>query len=272
MNAGDSLGGRHLIAEGREAEIYEWDGGLVLRLMRSELAGPSMSRSTIASEAARAAGVPTPRVFDTITVDGRPGQVMERVEGPDLFSYMAANPLRLPAVARDLAGIHAALHEIVGPDELDEMHDYFDRRIRSSNLVPVDVRSTALASLGDLPAGSALCHGDFHPGNVLLTKTGPVLIDWTGAVRGDATADFARTRLMLRIGELPPGAPTMIRALARVGRGLLLRLYERAYFKARPIDGDLLRRWTVLCAADRLVDDIPAERDTLLSIARGGTD
>jgi len=30
----------------------------------------------------------------------------------------------------------------------------------------------------DDPAGSVLCHGDVHPGNVIMTCDGPVLIDW----------------------------------------------------------------------------------------------
>ncbi len=264
------LAGRRLIDEGREAEIYEWDDGFVLRLMRSPLAGESVDRSTLASEVARASGVHTPKVVEVTEVDGRPAQVMERVDGPDMFSHIAANPMRVVSMARRLGKAHAELHDVEAPDELESLHAYLGGRMESSALIPNEVKSQALDALDGLPLGSAICHGDFHPGNVLLTESGPVLLDWSNAARGDATADFARTRLMLRVGELPPGAPVVIRVLAGIGRGALRHLYERSYRKLRPVDLALARRWDPVLAADRLADDIPAEREALLAIARSG--
>lgn len=268
MTGTHELGGRRLIAEGREAEIYEWDEGLVLRLMRSPLAGPTLARSTLASEAARSKGINTPKVFEIIEVHGRPAQVMERVDGHDMFTHIASNPLRIVSAARTLAEVHADLHKVEAPLGLEEIHGYLSQRIAGSDLVPADVSDAALTALADLPEGMAVCHGDYHPGNLLLTEAGSVLIDWTGATRGDATADFARTTLMLRIGELPPGAPGIIRLLASVGRGVLLRLYSRSYRKAMPVDNEMLEAWTIVCVANRLVDGIGSEREALLDLAR----
>ena len=36
-------------------------------------------------------------------------------------------------------------------------------------------RAAALARLDTLPAGRTICHGDMHPGNVLMTSSGPVV-------------------------------------------------------------------------------------------------
>jgi Ser/Thr protein kinase RdoA (MazF antagonist) len=38
-------------------------------------------------------------------------------------------------------------------------------------------RSQALERLNQLPDGDALCHGDYHPDNVLMTRNGPIIID-----------------------------------------------------------------------------------------------
>lgn len=263
-----SAAGRAVLAEGREAVIHEWGDGLVLRLMRSPDAGPQVARSTAASESARVAGVRTPRVVDVIEVDGRPAQILERVDGPDMFAHLAANPLRLPRAARQLADVHVELHAVVAPPELTPTDAALVESITGSELVPAPLRERALATLATLPVGDRICHGDYHPGNVLLAEDGPTLIDWTGATRGDPVADFARTRLMLQVAELPPGAPLMVRLLTRLGRGTVWRLYDRTYRRARPVETDVLDRWTLVAAANRLTEGIEGERPALLERIR----
>jgi aminoglycoside phosphotransferase (APT) family kinase protein len=49
-----------------------------------------------------------------------------------------------------------------------------------------------------LPAGSAICHGLFHPGHVLLPRSGPVVIDWPDACSGPAAYDVARSVVLMR--------------------------------------------------------------------------
>lgn len=264
------LDGRRLIGEGAEAEIYEWDDGFVLRLMRSANAGPSLTRATMASEAARASRVATPKVLEIITVDGRPGQIMERVDGSDMMSEIGDKPQRIVAAARNLARIQTQLHAVSAPPDLETLHDYLAHRITTSTQLTADVGDRALATLAELPEGNAVCHGDFHPGNVLLTGDGPVLIDWSSAARGDATADFARTRLLIQVGALPEGASRLIRTTVRVGRRVLLRLYVDAYRKQRPVDMMLADRWMEVCAAVRLteIEGSTPEGRAALRIAR----
>ncbi|TMA37195.1 MAG: aminoglycoside phosphotransferase family protein, partial [Deltaproteobacteria bacterium] len=43
--------------------------------------------------------------------------------------------------------------------------------------------------LETLPDGDQLCHGDMHPGNIMLSRRGPMVIDWTNARRGHPAAD-----------------------------------------------------------------------------------
>ncbi len=46
-----------------------------------------------------------------------------------------------------------------------------------------------------------LVHLDLHPGNVILTSRGPVVIDWSNAGMGPRGADVATTWILLTIGE-----------------------------------------------------------------------
>jgi len=78
-------------------------------------------------------------------------------------------------------------------------------RIKSAKGLPVRFRRTALRELNRLPTGGFLCHGDFHPDNVIWSERGPVVIDWLDANRGDPAADVARTPMLISIGETPDG-------------------------------------------------------------------
>ena len=48
------------------------------------------------------------------------------------------------------------------------------------------------------PDGDRLCHGDFHPMNILGDVSQPVIIDWPDARRGDPAADVCRSYLLMR--------------------------------------------------------------------------
>src|SRR5438105_2291070 len=78
-----------------------------------------------------------------------------------------------------------------------------DARIETSDAPAAD-KQAARERLAALPDGTALCHGDFHPDNVLLSPRGPVVIDWSSASRGHPVGDLAWTSRLLRTADLPP--------------------------------------------------------------------
>jgi hypothetical protein len=60
------------------------------------------------------------------------------------------------------------------------------------------------------------------------------VIDWTSALRGDAAADVARSRLILGVGAPPPGASLLVRRFHALARRTIARLYLRAYLMRAP--------------------------------------
>jgi aminoglycoside phosphotransferase (APT) family kinase protein len=261
------------LGEGREAEVFACGDGKVLRLMRNPDHGWRLDREAAAITAATAAGAPVPAAYERVVVDGRPGLVMERVEGPDLLTMLSAQPWRVVQVGRMLGEIHARLHSVSAPGGLARLSDQTRERIESGTQLglspPLDehlVRS-ATSTLDGLGDGDALCHGDFNPANVLLGRSGPSVIDWVSASAGDRHGDVARTRLLLSIGEPPPGTSPIINALDRVGRPLLLASYMRAYARVLALDRARLERWEVVRAAERLAFEyIPQEERALRAL------
>jgi tRNA A-37 threonylcarbamoyl transferase component Bud32 len=254
------------IAEGREAELFAWEDGTVLRLLRNAEGQARNELQRTAIRAAAASGVRVPAVHGTVTVMDRPGLVMERLDGPDLLTVIGRQPWKVLWVGGRSGEAHARLHEAAGPDSLPALRDMLRRAIERSDRVPEHLAAFALDVLDGLPDADHLYHGDFHPGNLMLSGGAPVVIDWPNAARGDPDADVARTLLLLRLGEPPPGTSLALRLLARVGRRLLVFAYLRAYRRRRALDPDRLTRWEIAQAAERLADGIDSERPALLRL------
>lgn len=252
------------IAEGREAEIFAWDDGAVLRLLRNPNARQQAEWEAVAMGAA-ATACAVPAVRELTTVDGRPGIVMDRIDGEDLLTQLARHPWTVWVAGRISGELHAQLHRAVAPETLPALKQRLHQTIETSPLVPHELKAPALAALDVLPDGDRLCHGDFHPGNVIMDGDRPVVIDWTAVRRGDPAADVARTLLMLRLGEPPPTSPLLLRLLTKVGRRIVTGAYLGSYRRHSDIDMAHVDRWELPVAVNRLNENIVEERPRLLA-------
>jgi aminoglycoside phosphotransferase (APT) family kinase protein len=252
------------IAEGREAEILSWGDGRVLRLYRDPAAAAQADREMQALAAVRSVLSLVPTPYERIEWQGRPGIVMQRVEGRDALSEISRQPWRLAELSALTGRVHAELNRIAAPAALPALRAELRARIAGDAAIPERLRAPTLEALAALPDGSALCHGDFQVANVLLSPSGPVVIDWGYATRGDPDGDYARSVLMTRLGSLPPGTPRLIRWGRHLGTGLFRQVYQRAYQRGRSYDPVRVRRWTLVRTVERLADRIPEERDGLI--------
>jgi aminoglycoside phosphotransferase (APT) family kinase protein len=234
-------------------------------LLRNPNGRRQLEWEAAAMRAAAGAGVRVPAVRGITTFDGRPGLIMERIDGIDELTAVGKRPWLVFAVGASTGRIQAGLHGVKAPAEIPPLNGMLRDRIERISLSD-ELRQFALSTLDGLPQGDRLCHGDLHPGNIMRTSGEPVLIDWTNVTSGDPAADFTRTNLMIRIGAIPPGQPLVIRYGAIVARGLMLSAYARAYRRARPLDMALAARWEIPVAAARIGDGIEPERPKLVAM------
>ena len=92
-----------------------------------------------------------------------------------------------------------------------------------------------------------VCHGDFHPLNVLSRPLGSrwehVVIDWTDSVAGDRHYDVARTVAIFHLASIAAGSGAERLALKAAGPWLA-RTYRRAYERELAIDPQRFAYWT----------------------------
>lgn len=163
------------------------------RVLRRYRRGHSAVAQAVILRCVRECGYPAPAVHDV----AGPDLVLERVHGPTMSEDLARHPWRLDAHARTLARLHQRLHEVSPPPGL-------------------------AAPFGQ---GASLLHLDLHASNVLLGRTGPVVIDWDNAAAGPAEADVAMTWIIHATSAVE--GPLALRLLARSLGGRFVRTFLR---------------------------------------------
>jgi aminoglycoside phosphotransferase (APT) family kinase protein len=192
--------GARLVGRGRSAAVYDVGDGLVLR--RTTNPDYDAAGEADAMRMAASAGVPVPRVH---RVAGR-DLIMERVAGPTMLDDLLANPEHLDRHAATLADLHRRLDGVV--------------------IAESATRSSVPGTKGVTPFG--LLHGDLHPGNVMLTRAGPVLIDWSNYRIGPREVDLAITWILLAcFGHDEPAAAGVSSALRATLVGQFLAEVDR---------------------------------------------
>ncbi|HEX9706189.1 MAG TPA: phosphotransferase [Steroidobacteraceae bacterium] len=228
------------IGSGHKSDVYELPDGRILKLFVAEFVALAPVEIEMSRLLARA-GVPAPRVAETMEVDGRPGIVFGNLRaGETLSSTIRSRPWRILAGARELAALHSAVHACRSA-ELPSQRERLEAEIRAASGVSGTDRSTALRSLASLPDGNIVCHNDIHMLNVIVHPAGSTLIDWVLATRGNPLADVAAAVLQLRFGEQPRGF--VARTALELGRAVFWRVYLRRYLALRPCDTLELARW-----------------------------
>ena len=252
------------LGEGREAEVVAWADGYVLKLFWPEYSKADVEWEASLAQQVWLTGASVPKVVDVLEVEERWGIVFERIYGLPLTELIQSDPRQLRFAAQLLGAVQREIHSRPA-SQLPSQHQRFVQRIEASRLED-DLKAALLLHLEGLPQGSALCHGDFHPENVMMGEEQVFAIDWPNATSGNPLADVARTSLLLLYSTLPPDLPAR-QEIVR-GRRAFCRVYLERYFAQSWLDRAELDLWMPVVAAVRLREGIPEEEPRLMKIIR----
>lgn len=254
------------LAAGKEAEIFAW-GEDVLKLTRRPGDAKPARREAAILRAVAGLGL-APAVREVVEIEGRWGVVMERIDAPVLGALLS-EPARWDDVLALMLRLHLRIHAATTPGLLPLKARLAERIGRAGQLSEA-VRGDLLARLAAMPEGNRLCHGDFHPFNILggeseilpkideprhdsgLNRTKARVVDWLDATLGDPAADVCRTFVLARNFSEP-----------------LARAYVSAYAAASGIAEAAIYAWLPFVAAARLLENVPEEIASLRAMAMG---
>jgi len=248
------------IAVGRTAEVFAHGDDRVVKVLRPGFPDALGEAEAVAAAMADRASIGAPRFFGTTRIDGRFALVYERRDGVSMLERLITRPWSVHRLGATLGEMHAAMHEASAPG-LPALTVAIREAISgAASHAGADAAARTLDRVERLPRGTALCHGDFHPGNVVLSRSGPTVIDWLTAGSGPPAADVARTLFLLRDGRIPPELSPLRRGWVRLLRQRFSASYLDAYRRRRSLDLDELAAWRLPILVARLDEGIEHER------------
>lgn len=182
------------IGTGFTATVYEWEEGKVIKLFRKDFPISSVGLEFHNAMEVRDLPFSKSRAYELISFDGRSGIVYDRMEGEALLDWV----LRTGDLEQ-CAVYMAELHKSILHNESDRVSDYKEFLGYYLRMISdLEKREEALKLLDRLPDGNTLCHGDFHPGNILLSDGATAVIDFMNICRGHYLYDVARTVFLVQ--------------------------------------------------------------------------
>ena len=140
-----------------------------------------------------------PKILGVSVVDGKWSILKEYVEGKTLQQLMDENPDKLEEYMEGMVDLHLLIHKQACP-LLNKLKEKTIRALKSVEQLDDSTRYELMTRLDGMPKHTKLCHGDFNPTNIIVGDDGKwYVIDWVHASQGNASADVARTYLLLSL-------------------------------------------------------------------------
>ncbi len=218
----------------------------------------SYSKAGILNEALNQArveetGLNIPKVLGVEVIGGKWSLIWEFIEGDTLEELMQKNPEKTDEYLNFFVDLQIRMSKEKVP-LLGHLRDKMHAKI-SASAFPSTVRYDLHVRLDSLPRHKKLCHGDFQPSNVVITKDGtPYIIDWSHATQGNGSADAARTYLIFKLQKKDELAEKYLRlfcektdtAIQYVQRILPIVAASQSV-KNKPGEAEFLASWVNVC-------------------------
>jgi serine/threonine protein kinase len=235
-----------VIAVRNNKTVYR-DGDKVIKVFDE-----AYSKSDVLNEALNQARVEEtalniPRILEVTKTDGKWAIVSEFIPGKTLARLMEEEPAREDEYLNLFVNLQMEMHAQNSP-LLNKLKDKMNRKICETTL-DATTRYELHTRLEGMPRHNKVCHGDFHPANIIITPEGtPYILDWSHATQGNASADVARTYLLFRLA----------------GEDARAEKYLDLFCEKSDTARQYIQKWLPIVAASQSVKGKPEEREFLL--------
>ena len=225
-----------LLGKGKTAEVFAWDTDLALKLFYKGHEDDARKEYENAL-CIQNLDIPVAKCYGKIEADHRMGILYERIDGFSSLELFLKEK-NICGMAKQLAETHKTMLRCMGTG-LPNYKDILQKNILRAQCIAEGEKQQILKILAELPSGDRLCHGDFHPDNLLYSNEAFWVIDFMNVACGHPVLDIARTVFLLKYVPAEGAEDTLRDALTT------------AYIKEMDMDVELLDRSLIVIAAAR---------------------
>jgi uncharacterized protein (TIGR02172 family) len=255
---------KECIGQGRTAEVFPAGNGRIIKLYRQFISAKTAQNEFTMSQCAYDNGIKTPRPYAIGMYEDRCGITYEKINGKTLLQIIIRNPFKAHAAAKKLAELHYSIHRVCTGSVVNNQKAGLRNAVSAAPLLNDGQKSEILSYLDIQQEEHTLCHGDFHPDNIMTDGRNYWIIDWMTGCEGTAACDVARTVMILRYSAVPGRIPRIIKLCLQYLQKKLSCWYKAEYMHLSGLKKRDIDRWMLPNYAARLVENLSPDESAVL--------
>lgn len=247
----NSLG--KLIGSGGTVNVYEWTSDEVIKVYKPHIPIEVIKNEEYIGKLLNETTLCISKYIKTIELDNKLAIVYERAYGRPIAEFLIETTDN-SSTAANFARVHYEIHQCC-IDKLptqNSLSHWWISRMRNhlgDNLEKVQ------DLINSLPIENKLCHGDFHPLNILVDSDKYTVLDWNGCFLGNPILDVAWSYLTLN-------SPSIEALYGKITANVTKEFsneYLKYYCQYANIDKYEILKYLPLASIRRLDDNISFE-------------
>ena len=236
-----------LIAKRKNKEIFVENNRVIKLYNEGHSQSDILNEALNQSRVEEYSNINVPKLIEVKKIDNRWAIVSEKVEGYTISELLKNNP----EAEDEYLNLFVDIQLIILSNEvplLNRIKEKFTRKLENATNIDENTKYELLQRLQGMKNHNKLCHGDFHPSNVIVTEDQSIyVIDWAHVTQGNASADAARTYLLFSIDK----------------KESLAEKYINLFAEKSGIEKSHIQRWIPIVAATQMTKNNPEEQEFL---------
>ncbi|MCI9051813.1 MAG: phosphotransferase [Lachnospiraceae bacterium] len=239
------LNNENMISSRETAKVYKVDN-MAVKVFKADHPTSEVLNEALNTARVEETGLNIPKIIEISKIDGQWAITTEFIEGKTIAQLMKENPDDVEKYIDMMVDLQLEVNVKRCP-LLNRMKEKMIRQIQSVTEINETTKYELLTRLESMPKHIKLCHGDFNPSNIIIGEEKTYILDWVHATQGNASADVARTYLLLALQSTEQAD-----------------IYLNKFCEKTGTAKQYVQRWLPIVAAAQLTKKRPEEKELLM--------